>query len=270
MAVPAKYRSMGDFYSYYKGEKVAPILTLFIHGNHEAGNHLQELYAGGWVAPNIYFMGYSNVLKFGGLRIGGLGGIFRDKYYHRGYFEKAPYDAESLRSVYYVREYEVWKLKHFKSKIDLFFSHDWPLGIYHAQCDLPRLIRTKPFFEQEIKSNTLGSLANQEVLRALKPAYWFSAHLHVKFAAIVDHSSDGSGEQTTKFLALDKCLPRRDYLQILEFPDVPESEKKLSYDPEWLAILKESLKYYSTSRHPGVHPAELYACILLLCHYSFL
>jgi lariat debranching enzyme len=44
MAVPPKYKHMGDFYHYYTGVKVAPILTLFIHGNHEAGNHLQELY----------------------------------------------------------------------------------------------------------------------------------------------------------------------------------------------------------------------------------
>lgn len=42
---------------YYKGEKEAPILTIFVGGNHEASNYLQELPYGGWVAPNIYFMG---------------------------------------------------------------------------------------------------------------------------------------------------------------------------------------------------------------------
>lgn len=259
MAVPQKYRHMGDFYKYYTGEKVAPILTLFIHGNHEAGNHLQELYAGGWVAPNIYYMGYSNILRFGGLRIGGLSGIHREKYYRRGYFERAPYGAEEVRSVYYVREYEVWKLKHFKAPIDIFVSHDWPLGIYYTHCDVQQLIRTKPFFEQEIKSNTLGSVANRDVLNALKPAHWFSAHLHVKFPAVVQHGPivPGVEPQVTKFLALDKCLPHRDYLQIIEFPDVPESEKVLKYDLEWLAILKASLKYYSTNRSSFIHPDTL-------------
>ena len=43
MAVPPKYREMGTFYKYYSGEKKAPILTLFIGGNHEASNHLWEL-----------------------------------------------------------------------------------------------------------------------------------------------------------------------------------------------------------------------------------
>lgn len=42
---------------YYSGEKTAPILTIFIGGNHEASNYLAELPYGGWVCPNIYYMG---------------------------------------------------------------------------------------------------------------------------------------------------------------------------------------------------------------------
>lgn len=50
---------MSTYFSrrYYSGEKKAPILTIFIGGNHEASNYLQELPYGGWVAPNIYYMG---------------------------------------------------------------------------------------------------------------------------------------------------------------------------------------------------------------------
>ena len=36
---------------------MAPVLTVFIGGNHEASNYLQELPYGGWAAPNIYYMG---------------------------------------------------------------------------------------------------------------------------------------------------------------------------------------------------------------------
>ena len=50
---------MQDFYKYYSGEKTAPVLTIFIGGNHEASNHLRELYYGGWVAPKIYYLGSS-------------------------------------------------------------------------------------------------------------------------------------------------------------------------------------------------------------------
>lgn len=49
------------------------------------------------------------------------------------------------------------------------------------------MIRNKPFFEKEIQTDTLGSPPLLEVLKILKPDYWFSAHLHVKFAAVVDH-----------------------------------------------------------------------------------
>ena len=36
MAVPDKYRKMGDFHRFYSGEVRAPVLTLLIGGNHEA------------------------------------------------------------------------------------------------------------------------------------------------------------------------------------------------------------------------------------------
>jgi hypothetical protein len=81
----------------------APVLTVFVGGNHEASNHLTELCAarlrtgtrarvngaarrfhGGWVAPNIYYMGFSGVLRFGGLRIAGLTGIFKGFDYTAG------------------------------------------------------------------------------------------------------------------------------------------------------------------------------------------
>lgn len=53
MAVPAKFKHMGCFYQYYTGEKVAPVPTVFIHGNHESSSYLWELPYGGWVAPNM-------------------------------------------------------------------------------------------------------------------------------------------------------------------------------------------------------------------------
>lgn len=68
---------MNTFYKYYAGECVAPVLTVFIGGNHEASNHLWELPFGGWVAPNIYYLGYAGVVRCNGVRIAGLSGIYK-------------------------------------------------------------------------------------------------------------------------------------------------------------------------------------------------
>lgn len=52
-----------------------------VGGNHEASNYLWELYYGGWVAPNIYYLGHAGVVNFGGVRIAGLSGIYNELHY---------------------------------------------------------------------------------------------------------------------------------------------------------------------------------------------
>ncbi|XP_054818205.1 lariat debranching enzyme [Prosopis cineraria] len=231
--VPPRYRSMNSFWKYYSGLEVAPYPTIFIGGNHEASNYLWELYYGGWAAPNIYFLGVAGVVRFGNIRIGGVSGIYNARDYKLGHFERPPYDQSTIRSVYHVREYDVHKLIQVEEPFDIFLSHDWPVGI--TDCgDWKDLIQRKHFFKQEIEERRLGSKAAAQLLEKLKPRYWFSAHLHCKFAALVQH---GDGGSQTKFLALDKCIAGRDFLQIVEI----ESEAgpyEIKYDEEWLAITR--------------------------------
>lgn len=318
MAVPDKFKRLGDFKDYYDGKKKAPVLTVFVGGNHEASNYLQELPYGGWVAPNIYYMGYSNVIWYKGLRIGGLSGIYKYFNFYKPHYERVPYDEKSKRSVYHVRFQEFLKLSLIRDlNLNCFVSHDWPEGITQYG-NLQWLLNKKPFFKKDIQNNELGSLPAKLLLQNLMPHYWFSAHLHVRFEAYMRHgipkrrlskheetiekrpkvnsdeidldgleeegdqkictesnedeielnleedeenkdnkeeqiqepNSFAKGFSQTNFLALDKCLPKRHFLETIEIPvtntHVSQHFEGLHYDREYLQITKWFQKFSQT------------------------
>ncbi|CAK7203278.1 lariat debranching enzyme [Sporothrix eucalyptigena] len=183
MSVPPKYRAMGDFHLYYSGARKAPYLTVFIGGNHEAAGYLWELFYGGWVAPNIYYWGAANVLRFGPLRIAGMSGIWKGIDYRQPHHERIPFRQDDIKSFYHVREVDVRKLLQIREPVDIGMSHDWPRAIeWHG--DSEHLYRMKPHFRRESMEGTLGNTAAEYVLDRLRPRFWFSAHMHCKFAAI--------------------------------------------------------------------------------------
>ncbi|KAL7291449.1 hypothetical protein TKK_0015033 [Trichogramma kaykai] len=254
MAVPDKFKNKGSFYKYYSGEAVAPVLTIFIGGNHEASNYLQELAYGGWVAPNIYYLGYASVINIAGVRIGGISGIYnkqdacRNQSFMKGHYEYPPYNQGTMRSAYYTRRLEVFRLKQLSGKLDIFLSHDWPSEITNHG-DLNKLLKMKPFFKEDISKKQLGSPLLDEVMKKLYPSKWFAAHLHCKFEATV-YNEDKT--KTTKFMSLDKCgdfcvgnrrsyrsprVKERDYFEFIDIEHDQSLPLTISYDIEWLTIL---------------------------------
>ncbi|KAL7752330.1 lariat debranching enzyme [Sorochytrium milnesiophthora] len=285
LAVPPKYRELNDFHEYYSGARTAPYLTIFIGGNHESSAYLWELYHGGWAAPNIYFLGFGGVVQYKGIRIGGISGIFKSHDYHLGHFETAPYDQKTMRSIYHVRKFETMQMSLISEPVDVFVSHDWPrnIGLYGNVEDL---YRRKTEMYEEIMRGEAGSHVNEHLLHHIKPRFWFSAHMHKEFAAIVPHGRDqpeesydlerfshlsptpremlrqqgglrrgqnprppllasaaqiqetlANGGAVTKFLALDKCLPGRRFLRVVDVEASGEGHG-LQYDREWLSIVR--------------------------------
>ena len=273
MAVPPKYRNMGSFYKYYSGEKVALVTTIFIGGNHESANYLWEIGHGGWAAPNIYYIGFTGVVSFGGIRIGGLSGIYKHHDFYKGHFEIPPFSENSMRSFYHTRNFEIFQLKQVRRPLDVFMTHDWPNHITDFG-DRKKLVRFKPYLHSDIEKGELGNPHTEDLMYLLKPDYWFAAHLHCKFAALVPHEqpeaskgselsdakrqkreTSGKQQKFTKFLALNKCLPGNHFLQILTLPDA-EGDKILSYDAEWLSILKSTHEFFPLTEEKWVKPTQ--------------
>ncbi|KAG9011979.1 hypothetical protein FRB90_006885 [Tulasnella sp. 427] len=311
MAVPQKYLAMGDFPKYYTGEKVAPILTLIIGGNHEASNYMWELYHGGFLAPNMYYLGAAGVVQFNGVRIAGLSGIYKYHDYRIGHYETLPYDHGSMRSIYHVRQFDVQRMLQL-SPVDICLSHDWPQYI-ERHGDFNNLMRRKPHFRSDAETGKLGSPPLLEVLKKVRPARWFSGHMHVKFEATYKHEGQGGpgpsstaasssssapakeanpdeiqidfddedeapiapelaasssdptppasesrpGASETKFLALDKCLPKKDFLEVVDFPaPLTTDPPKFTFDTEWLGVVRATHQWFSRDKRQQSLPSD--------------
>ncbi|KAA1475883.1 hypothetical protein DENSPDRAFT_842759 [Dentipellis sp. KUC8613] len=229
MAVPQKYKRLGEFHKYYTGELTAPVLTLVIGGNHEASNYLWELYHGGWLAPNIYFLGHAGAVRLNGVRIAGASGIFKHQDFRQGHYESVPYNSSSIRSIYHIREYNVRRLSLLPGA-RIFLSHDWPQGIEHHG-DLRGLLRRKPFFRQDVQSGSLGSPPLMGLLATLQPEWWFAAHLHVRFEATVVHS-EGAPEQHAEPSAPEVAAANPDEILIDDDDDDDEVQSGSKAAPQ--------------------------------------
>ena len=178
------------------------------------------------------------------------------------HYERGPLlNPSTMRSIYHTREIDVYKMlllrppteiaekKDNFEPLDIMVSHDWPREV-PKMGPLSELLKAKPFFKDDIANNNLGSPPNQIVLDSIRPKRWFSAHLHVRYEASICESGE-----TTAFLALDKPGPKRKYMEMLQIAS--ESKKEdlhLSYDPEWLAVIKATQSEMKFTRERQVMP----------------
>ena len=166
LSCPAKYRELGDFVNYYSKVKRAPIPTILIGGNHEAVLYMHSARNGGWIAPDIYYLGRCGVVQYGSLRIAGISGIYNQKSYNEP-LPRNPRNERDYKSLFRVKHEDVEKISRI-SPPDIFMSHDWPQGIYNYG-DTQSLINKKRFLRGCIEDGSLGSPASAELMRILRP-----------------------------------------------------------------------------------------------------
>ena len=239
LSCPEKYREMGDFYKYYTSKAIAPYLTIFIGGNHEASNYLEQNYYGGWVAPNIYYLGRSGLINVKGIRIGGISGIFNKFDYFRGNFEKDEDDIKGdKKSIFHLREFEVAKMSHVKNKIDIFMTHDWPTNLVSDE-DKADVFKKRPHFKNDILEGTLGSFPGEFLLKYLKPSFFICGHMHFYYSNKIND---------TQIYAFDKCLNERHYFGLIEVKKslitMDINDNDIYIDPEWMAITNTFNQYF--------------------------
>ncbi|KAH3899333.1 RNA lariat debranching enzyme SCDLUD_004772 [Saccharomycodes ludwigii] len=239
---------ISDFPQYFNGVYEVTVPTLIIGGNHENMRQFMELPYGGYLLPNMVYLGWSQTIWFKGIKIGGISGITKlyDYYNKRPEYNEQAQEGghkhssfnenswwnRNKKSLYHVRFENIIPLYNSVVKDgnspSIMLSHDWPRCVVR-QGDLQGLLKKKPFFKNEVEQNILGSPLYDIILRKYKPTWWFSAHLHVKYTAEYKHGYDTAIScsskdeiklfddedkpknecQTTHFLALDKYLPRR-------------------------------------------------------------
>jgi lariat debranching enzyme len=98
----------------------------------------------------------------------------------------------------------VQKLLSVTGHIDVGLSHDWPAWI-ELFGDSEDLYAKNPHFYESAKKDGLGSKPANQLFDHLRPSYWFSGHMHVRFEATVQNTGI-SVDETARMLHSSQTL----------------------------------------------------------------
>ena len=133
------------------------------------------------------------------------------------------------------------KLLSVSGDVEVCLSHDWPAWL-ELFGDCEGLYASKPPFYESAKKDGLGSKPATQLLDHLRPAYWFSGHMHVRFDATVQHQ-EGTIDETIRKLGVSETL--RSELPVFDkrykaalTPATPGVEKSKNATTSFLALGK--------------------------------
>lgn len=172
MAAPAKYRQLGDFPAFARGEAQFPWPVWFIGGNHEPYGWLEAMEDGGQVLSNCSFIGRANIVSVQGLRVAGLSGIFKSEFFGVARPPIEEFDFRSNKEWIGWNEGDIERLLSL-GEADVLLLHEWPCQFSDNQRHIP--------------SGEAWEWI-ELVLKKVRPQMVFCGHLHSRWrsAARVD------------------------------------------------------------------------------------
>lgn len=166
VSTPAKYRNPGDFVKVLDGSITIPVQMLFIGGNHEPYNFLDQHMEGGFIAGRLYYLGRAGFRMLDErISVSGLSGVYSPKY-----FEKPrllwPYNESKRKQATYFNEAEVRSMSG-HPLMHILLLHEWP-DIMNAARDA-----TWPAHWDRVGIQPLSAIIN-----AKAPRWTFCGHMH--------------------------------------------------------------------------------------------
>ena len=243
------FKEMNDVYGtfklFYEKKLTFPCLVIIIGGNHENNALFSKLPHGGFIAENIYYLGRAGIVDYKGIRICGYSGVYSSK----NYVKPFPNDFKTVndrKSGMHVREYSqlqiflysVFEEAGSSTHPEFLMTHDWPQDIKTILDDRPLPNQIIKFIIRNCAPRgglPLGGL----IMKSINTRYAIAAHHHIKFEFSV------KGTKETDFIALSRPdVHKEDWCKLIKIEDVEAKEtgNKLTYAPEWIAILKETKK----------------------------
>jgi lariat debranching enzyme len=171
MAAPQKYRHVGDFPRFYRGEEHFPWPLYFIGGNHEPYAFLDETPDGGALAPGCHYLGRVGAVELAGLRIIGVSGIHHPERIRGPRPPGSAFRSVSNKELTYLTEDELERALTL-GPADVLMLHEWPAGLITG-AELSAATGRRFYGE------ALGSEPARALVELLRPPLLLLGHMHV-------------------------------------------------------------------------------------------
>ncbi|CAG8600678.1 5501_t:CDS:10, partial [Acaulospora colombiana] len=246
MAVPQKY---------YTGQKTAPVLTIVIGGNHEASNYLWELYVSSCSICSLISHRFTDIMEGPEVMLshdwpegiynhGNMAYLLKTKPWFKESIDKKELGNPHMMTLLKTARPFWWFSAHMHVRFKAEYDHtgegvsEWGRGApSQARSAGPAVASTSTAQQKKGKSRQNDTSTG--------PAA----------ASSSGAPSSSSIPSTTKFLALDKCLPDRKFLEIVDIPSPQDHfPARLTFDLEWLAISRAMHPLLLTERKHTVQP----------------